>query len=80
MKARRLAVALDVRIISDMAHARWKAIARRARAVGRRLTPPGNRTPIEESGEQRPGLPSFGGVPSGAGQQGQTLGGGYGGV
>jgi hypothetical protein len=63
-----------------MAHARWKAITRRARAVGRRLTPPGNRTPLEESGEQRPGLPSFGAVPSGAGQMGQTQGGWMGGA
>jgi hypothetical protein len=28
------------------------------RRVGRKLTPPGNRTPLEESQEQRPGLRS----------------------
>jgi len=31
------------------------SLRRALRAVGRRLTPPGNRAPIEESLEQRPG-------------------------
>jgi len=63
-----------------VAHIPWKSITRRARAVSRRLTPPGNRTPLEESLEQRPGIPSFGSVPSGAGQQNQAQGGWMGGV
>jgi len=35
-----------------------RSLARWARSIGRRLTPPGNRTPLEESLEQRPGLSS----------------------
>jgi hypothetical protein len=50
----------------------WKAVTRAARRAGRRLTPPGNRTPLEESGEQRPGLGS-GLTPSPAGQREQIL-------
>jgi len=34
------------------------SMRRWSRALGRRLTPPGNRAPIEESLEQRPGLSS----------------------
>jgi hypothetical protein len=41
-----------------MVFALWSSVVRRARAIGRRLTPPGNRTPIEESGGEHPGLGS----------------------
>lgn len=33
-------------------------ISRVARRLGRRLTPPGSRTPLEESLQQKPGLAS----------------------
>jgi hypothetical protein len=36
-----------------------KALTRWARVVGRRLEPPGNRTPLDESLEQQPGLSSI---------------------
>jgi hypothetical protein len=42
-------------------------VRRALRALGRRFTPPGNRTPIEESGEQRPG-PGGAEPPSHAGE------------
>jgi hypothetical protein len=45
----------------------WSRIRGAAQGVRRRLTPPGNRTPIEESLEQKPGLSS--GVPSQVGQR-----------
>jgi len=61
-----------------MARAPWKAFTRRARAIGRRLTPPGNRAPIEESGEYRPGS-SRGGMPSPGELHNPPTGGGLGG-
>ena len=39
-------------------HALLEAFTRRARAIGRRFTPPGNRAPIAESGNYRPGSSS----------------------
>jgi hypothetical protein len=41
-----------------------KALTRWGRAVGRRLEPPGNRTPLDESLEQKPGLSSNQQLPS----------------
>jgi len=46
--------------------------------MGRRLTPPGNRAPIEESGEYRPGS-SRGGMPSPGELHNPPTGGGLGG-
>jgi hypothetical protein len=43
------------------------SVRRALRALGRRFTPPGNRTLIEESGEQRPG-PGGAEPPSHAGE------------
>jgi hypothetical protein len=50
----------------------WKVAACRIRTIARRLVPPGNRSPIEDSGEQRPGLGS-GDLQSQAGQKAHTL-------
>jgi len=47
------------------------AFKRRARAVGRRLTPPGNRIPLDESGEQHSIDTNH--TPSEAGQRQQML-------
>ena len=44
---------------------------RRAREIGRRLTPPGNRIPVDEGGEQHSIDANH--TPSAAGQRQQTL-------
>jgi hypothetical protein len=69
---------MDVSIV-DMARAPWKAFTRRARAIGRRLTPPGNRASIAESGNYRPGS-SSGGAPSPAELHRPPTNGGLGGL
>jgi hypothetical protein len=63
-----------------MAHTIWHGVVRRARAVGRRLTPPGNRTPLDESLSQRPGLGSAEVPPSAAGTTSHIQGGWMGGA
>ena len=42
----------------------WQAARDLARSVGRKLTPPGNREPLDESGAQRPGVASSDVTPS----------------
>lgn len=56
-----------------------KALARWGRAVGRRLEPPGSRTPLEESLEQKPGPGSGQQPPSAAGAIGHEANGWMGG-
>jgi hypothetical protein len=50
-----------------VATSRRTGVARFLSRLTRKLTPPGNRTPLEESLEQKPGLSS--GTPSPAGQR-----------
>ena len=55
-----------------------RSILRRARAMGRRLTPPGSRVPIDEGGEQHSIDPNH--TVSEAGQRQQSYDSGLGGV